>query len=83
MGGLHSLLFFCVQLRAALLVEVIVGPESLMKDYLRDLLMINYIWTQRRLFYVQLGSDLSFVLPFAVLLDYADLLRHLPLNGLR
>ena len=41
MGGLHSLLFFCVQLRAALLVEVIVGPESLMKDNLRDLLMIN------------------------------------------
>ena len=82
-GGLHSLLLFCVQLRAARLVEVIVRPECLMKDYLRDLSMINYIWTQGRLFYVQLGSDLSFVFPFTVLLDYADLLRHLPLIGLR
>ena len=76
-------MLFCVQLRAALLVEVIIRPERLMKDYLRDLLMINYIRAQRRLFYVRLGSDLSFVFPFAVLLDYADLLRHLTLNGLR
>jgi len=82
-GGLHSLLLFCVQLRAAQLVEVIVRPECLMKDYLRDLPMIYYIWTQRRLFYVELGSDLSFVFPFAVLLDYADLFRHLALIGLR
>jgi len=48
--GLQSLLLFCVQLRAALLVEVIVRPECLMKDDLCDLPMINHIWTQRRLF---------------------------------
>ena len=77
------MLLLRVQLRAAQLVEVIVRPECLMKDYLRDLPMIYYIWTQRRLFYVELGSDLSFVFPFTVLLDYADLLRHLPLIGLR